>query len=183
VPGAVVIVSTETKFKAHCDMADLPALELDRFLPYRLSVLSNTVSQAIAAEYESRHDLTVTEWRVMAVLGLNSGISASGVAERTAMDKVAISRAVARLIETGRVARTVSEDDRRRSELWLTPAGRAVYEEIAPRALAYEQRLLSVLSVEEQRWLDRVLDKLAVHGIAAMAELNAPPPVSRRHVR
>jgi hypothetical protein len=49
--------------------------------------------------------------------------------------------------------------------------------------LAYEQRLLSVLSVEEQRWLDRVLDKLAVHGIAAMAELNAPPSVSRRHLR
>lgn len=165
-------------------MADrLPTLELDRFLPYRLSVLSNTISQAIAAEYGARHDLGVTEWRVMAVLGLNPGISASGVAERTAMDKVAISRALSRLIASGRVVRTISEDDRRRSELWLTPRGRTVYEDIAPRALAYEQRLLSVLTPEEQGTLDRLLDKLAVHGVAAMAELNAPParrPVPRR---
>jgi hypothetical protein len=44
-------------------------LELERFLPYRLSILSNTVSQSIAAEYQDRFELSMTEWRVMAVLG------------------------------------------------------------------------------------------------------------------
>jgi len=74
-------------------------LELERFLPYRLSVLSNRVSQTIADAYVERFGLAVTEWRVIAVLGRFPGLSANGVAERTAMDKVAVSRAVARLLE------------------------------------------------------------------------------------
>ena len=46
---------------------DAPALNLERFLPYRLSVLSNTVSSRIAKSY-ARFQLTIPEWRVMAVL-------------------------------------------------------------------------------------------------------------------
>ena len=68
-------------------------------------MLSNTISQAIAREYAERFELSVTEWRVIAVLGRYSDVSASEVAERTAMDKVAVSRAVASLVDAGRVAR------------------------------------------------------------------------------
>ena len=64
-------------------MAGNTALELEKFLPYRLSVLSNTVSQAIAREYEDRFQLSITEWRVVAVLGRYDGLSAREVAERT----------------------------------------------------------------------------------------------------
>jgi DNA-binding MarR family transcriptional regulator len=135
-------------------------LHLERFLPYRLSVLSNTISQAIAREYARRFDLSVTEWRVIAVLGRFAGISASEVAEHTAMDKVAVSRAVNSLIETGRVKRATHGDDRRRSVLDLSAKGRKVYDEIAPRALAYERLLLDALDADERRWLDRILDKL-----------------------
>ena len=37
----------------------LATLELDRFLPYRLSVLSNTVSTAIDGGYQKRFGLTI----------------------------------------------------------------------------------------------------------------------------
>ena len=73
-------------------------LRLERFLPYRLSVLSNRVSQDIARLYSARFNLSITEWRVMAVLGHERGLSANTVAERTAMDKVAVSRAVSALM-------------------------------------------------------------------------------------
>jgi DNA-binding MarR family transcriptional regulator len=99
------------------EKADHQVLELERFLPYRLSVLSNTVSQAIAATYERRFALSITEWRVMAVLGRYDGLSARAVAERTAMDKVAVSRALARLIGAGRVRRQTADHDRRQSVL------------------------------------------------------------------
>ena len=56
-------------------------LDLDRFLPYRLSVLTNHVSDAIARQYSERFDLTIPEWRVMAALGNTPGLSASEVAD------------------------------------------------------------------------------------------------------
>lgn len=136
------------------------ALELEDFLPYRLSVLSNTVSQAIAAEYEQRFGLSVTEWRVMAVLGRYAGISAREVATRTAMDKVAVSRAVARMLESGRIERDVANHDKRQSELRLTASGRAIYSQVAPLALQHETRLLAQLDEAERKSLTCILDKL-----------------------
>src|SRR5260221_14227701 len=79
------------------------SLELERFLPYRLSVLTNRISTAIARIYVRRFALTVPEWRVMAVLGPFGAMPADAVCERTAMDKVRGSRAVARLAAAGRL--------------------------------------------------------------------------------
>ena len=73
------------------------ALDLAAFLPYRLSVLANTISRSFARLYAARFDLTIPEWRVMAVLGAYAPLSAGDVAARTAMDKVGVSRAVARM--------------------------------------------------------------------------------------
>src|SRR5690606_39812927 len=98
-------------------------LELERFLPYRLSVISNHISQTIADAYAERFGIGITEWRVLAVLGRYPELSANGVAERTAMDKVAVSRAVARLLRTGLIEREVHGSDRRRSVLRLSAAG------------------------------------------------------------
>jgi len=149
--------------------ADHQTLELERFLPYRLSVLSNTVSQAIAAIYERRFALSVTEWRVMAVLGRYEGLSAREVAERTAMDKVAVSRALARLIAAGRVRRLVAPHDKRLSMLQLTVKGWKVYDQIAPLALEHERRLLAHLDHDEREWLGRILDKLWVAELEEIA--------------
>jgi DNA-binding MarR family transcriptional regulator len=132
-------------------------LELDRFLPYRLSVLSNTVSTAIAGAYQERFGLTIPEWRVMAVLAMTPDLSAAEVAQRTAMDKVAVSRAVASLLESKRIARQMARADRRRSLLQLTAAGRKVYSQVVPFALAYERELLAPLSDQEWKTIDRVL--------------------------
>jgi DNA-binding MarR family transcriptional regulator len=149
-------------------------LDLDQFLPYRLSVLSNRLSQAIARGYESRFGLSVTEWRVLAVLGLQPGLSASEVAERTAMDKVAVSRAVNSLLGDGRLERQIHGDDRRRSILRLSPAGQDIYDAVVPIALNYERALLANLSAEERAQLGRLLDKLGANGIAAEELLQAP---------
>ena len=136
-------------------------LELEHFLPYRLSVLSNRVSETISGYYRQRFGLAVTEWRTMAVLGRYQGLSAGEVAERTAMDKVAVSRAVARLLQRGFIQREIHGDDRRRSVLALSRSGQRIYDEIAPLALDLERRLLSRLDRDERAALDALLDKLA----------------------
>jgi len=141
---------------------DRAPLQLEHFLPYRLSILSNTVSQSIASDYQQRFDLGMTEWRVMAVLARFHGLSAREVAERTAMDKVAVSRALARLVSDGRVHRSTHDNDKRRSVLKLTPAGWVIHDVVAPMARARERELLQKLDAEERAWLERILDKLQV---------------------
>jgi DNA-binding MarR family transcriptional regulator len=141
-------------------IAGSPQLDLERFLPYRLSVLSNRISDAIARTYRDRFGLGVTEWRVMAVLGRYPGLSAGAVARRTAMDKVAVSRAVGRMLERGLLARDTHGDDRRRSVLALSSAGRRVHDQVVPLALAYERQLLAPLEPAERETLARLLSRL-----------------------
>jgi len=147
-------------------MAGNTPLELEKFLPYQLSVLSNTVSQAIAREYADRFQLSITQWRGVAVLGRYDGLSAREVAERTAMDKVAVSRAVAELMKDGRVRRATADHDKRQSVLSLTAKGKKVHAEVAPLALEHERRLLAHLDADEQRWLGQIIDKLLKAGRA-----------------
>jgi len=138
-----------------------PALDLEHFLPYRLSVATNRISQGLAGLYAERFGISITQWRVIAVLGREAGLSANDVAERTAMDKVAVSRAVARLLDEGLLQRTLHTNDRRRSILQLSRKGRGIYAEIVPLALDYERCLLNALDADERTALDRALRKLA----------------------
>ncbi|GHF26874.1 MarR family transcriptional regulator [Kordiimonas sediminis] len=135
-------------------------LKLHNFLPYRLSVLSNRVSQAIADKYNQRFDLSLPEWRIMAVLGEFPDISAGEVAEKTAMDKVAVSRAVSKLLDKGNIERHFAEDDKRRSVLALSETGISIYNEIVPIAVGYEDLILDHLSDDERVLLRNLFDRL-----------------------
>ena len=142
------------------DTAKAEDFALETFLPYRLSLLSNTVSEGIAIAYRDVHGLSVTEWRVLAILGRFPGLTATDVMRRAAMDKVAVSRAVGRLDDKGLVGRTAQAEDRRRVALKLTARGVRLFNAVVPEALAYERTLLEALSPEEREQLDELLDKL-----------------------
>lgn len=135
-------------------------LVLERFLPYRLSILSNRISRAIAKRYAKAFALTIPEWRVLAVLGRQPSLTAKEIAETTEMDKVAVSRAVAKLSTVRRIVAEIDPADARRQLLRLSAQGQALYERIAPMALASEQRLISALSPRERAQLDALIDTL-----------------------
>jgi DNA-binding MarR family transcriptional regulator len=156
-----------------------PVIDLERFLPYRLSVLANVLSSAIAAAYEDRFGLSIPEWRVIAVLTRYPGLSAREVAAQTRMDAVAVSRAVNRLLKAGRLRRAVAADDRRRSVLHVSGAGAAVYREVAPLALEYERALLAALNPEARAALDLVLCQLTSCADALATDLRRNLAVSK----
>jgi DNA-binding MarR family transcriptional regulator len=135
-------------------------LKLENFMPYRLAVLSNTVSTTVARAYDKRFNVSIPEWRVIAVLGRFPGLSAVEVAERTMLDKVAVSRAVTKLIKKGRIDRVFADADRRRSILNLTEDGKKLHDDIAELALAFETDLLEGLSAEELGQLNNVMERL-----------------------
>lgn len=135
-------------------------LILENFMPYRLSVLSNTVSTTVARAYDKRFNVSIPEWRVIAVLGRFPGLSAVEVAERTLMDKVAVSRAVTKLIKHGRIDREFADADKRRSILNLSEDGKKLHDEIATLALEFERDLLEGLTAEQLELFDVILERL-----------------------
>lgn len=135
-------------------------LKLEEFLPYRLAVLSHTVSTTVARVYEKRFKLSIPEWRVIAIVGRFPGLSAVEVAERTFMDKVAVSRAVTRLIKNGRLDREFADADKRRSILNLSEDGKRLHDEIAPLALQFERDLIQELGEDDVQRLNVMIDRL-----------------------
>jgi DNA-binding MarR family transcriptional regulator len=135
-------------------------LILERFLPYRLSVVTNRISGALSRHYAERFGISIPEWRVIANLGRYPGLTANDVVERAAMDKVTVSRAVAALESKGLLGRVRDDGDKRKSRLTLSEKGKAVYVEIAPLALGFERDLLTALTADEAAQLDRIVDKL-----------------------
>ena len=135
-------------------------LKLDSFIPYRISVTSNRISRLIASIYSERFGLSIPEWRVIAILGDRNQETASELVERTAMDKVAVSRAVSSLVKKKLVRRNALQHDGRFTLLRLSLAGRRVYEEIGPLALDLEKDVLDNLSQEDIQTLHRILDQL-----------------------
>src|SRR5262249_56938034 len=120
--------------------AQAPLLKLEDFLPHRLNVLSSLVSQALTRVY-GRRGIGIPEWRVLVTLGENGVMTGKAVGAHTHMHKTKVSRAVAQLEQRKFVTRRANRADLREAFLSLTPAGRAVYEELAPSALEFMDRL------------------------------------------
>ncbi len=129
------------------------SFRLEEFLPYLLSVAANRVSGLLARRYQDAFGLTIPEWRCLAVIGEREPISASGIVDRTAMDKVKVSRTLASLEAKGFVQRAAHPTDGRLALFSFTARGRTVYERIVPLALETEREVLAGLSTGEERAL------------------------------
>jgi DNA-binding MarR family transcriptional regulator len=134
-------------------------LKLDDFLPHQLNVLSSLVSQALTRVY-GRYGIGIPEWRVLVTLGVSGTMTGKAIGANTHMHKTKVSRAVAQLEERKFVARRANRADLRESFLSLTPAGRAVYEELAPRAREFTDRLAEVVAAEDRAAFDRAVKLL-----------------------
>lgn len=132
---------------------------LDTFLPYKLSLATNTVSQKLAKEYAT-FGLTRTQWRVIAVLGDGREVTAGAIAQKTLMDKTTLSRAIKNLTERKLVKRKTSQSDGRASPLVLTISGGKVFQKIVPLALAEDARLRRKLSARDVQTLEKILEQL-----------------------
>jgi DNA-binding MarR family transcriptional regulator len=138
-------------------------MDLKSFFPYRLAVLAEHVSRSMAEVYAERFGITRDEWRVLAALaalGDGRGIRTSHVIADTTLEKMQVSRAVARLEERGALARERDPEDLRGQLLSLRPAGRKLLAQIVPLVQAREAYLLAALSAQERQALETAMDKV-----------------------
>lgn len=135
-------------------------LNLEDFLPYQISVLAETISQSIASVYESRYGLMRDDWRVLVALNQEKKMRATDIAHHANLDKMQVSRAIARLEEKQLLERTVDEQDKRNLIISVTPKGRSVYQDIAPSMQARNQFLLEGLEKTEQEQFKTILKSI-----------------------
>jgi DNA-binding MarR family transcriptional regulator len=141
-------------------------LSLADFLPYQISILSNRVSSTIASAYQDKFALSVTQWRIMAVLGEAAGehergVSGDTVSQRTQVEKSLISRAMKQLIARNLVRRETDVSDARKHCLRLSKTGAEIYRQVVPLSKAYEQELFDCLSDEELSSFKSLIKKVS----------------------
>jgi DNA-binding MarR family transcriptional regulator len=139
----------------------MPQLALERFLPYRLNVLAATVSESLARLYADRYGIGIPEWRLLATLGEFERMTGRDVAAHAHMHKTTVSRAATALAKRGWLKRVANRADQREALLVLTAKGRAAYEDLAPRALAFAAKLTAGLDADDRAKLDRLIAHLA----------------------
>ena len=135
-------------------------LRLEDFLPYQLNVAATLVSQALSRLYAERYGIGVPEWRVLVTLGQFETMTGKAVGEHTHMHKTKVSRAVALLEKNKLVTRRANQSDLRESLLSLTPQGRAVYDELAPDAVAFARDLIEAIDPADRDAFARALQQL-----------------------
>ena len=155
---------------------DNAPLKLEQFLPYRLNVVASLVSQALSRIYADRYGIGVPEWRVLVTLGQYGLMTGKAIGAHSHMHKTKVSRAVA-LLETRKlVTRRANRADLREAFLTLTPAGRAMYDDLAPIALEFASRLSEVVDTADRAAFERAVDRLIERSAKLAAEFAKGKP-------
>ncbi|MBN9734938.1 MULTISPECIES: MarR family transcriptional regulator [unclassified Pseudonocardia] len=144
-------------------MADRPdggeLVPIAQLLSYRLSRTSSALSRSAALRYRREFDVSLGEWRAIALIAADPTLTLNRLARRAGLDKAQMSRVVARLSERGLVDRTAGSG--RTSQLALTAAGTEVYRGLITAANERDAQFLAALSPDESAVLLRALDHLA----------------------
>lgn len=152
-------------------LAESAPLKLEHFLPYQLNVVASLVSQALSRVYARRYRIGVPEWRVLVTLGQYGVMTGKAVGAHTHMHKTKVSRAVALLAKRKLLVRRSNRDDKRESFLSLTAGGRAMYEELAPHALAFASKLTEILTPADREAFNRAVEQLTERSAQLVAEV------------
>lgn len=90
----------------------------------------------------------------------SSKMTAKDLGEITFMDKSKVSRAVKLMDEKGYLVKEKDPNDNRATYLSLSPQGQALYQQLVPKALNWEDELIDCLSASEYRNFVQALEKL-----------------------
>ncbi len=156
--------------KAERASGDAAPLKLEDFLPYRLNVVASLASQALSRIYADRYGIGVPEWRILVTLGQFDTMTGKQIGAHSHMHKTKVSRAVAQLEARALLARRANRADRREAFLSLTPAGRAIYEDLAPTALQFVRRLSEAIEPSDRAAFERALKRLTERSALLAAE-------------
>jgi DNA-binding MarR family transcriptional regulator len=128
-------------------------------LGYVINRVARSFAQELAGELRQR-GIGIGQWAVLLFLWARDGMSQAELARVVAIEPPTMVRTIDRMVRDGLVTRAPDPEDRRISRIHLTDHGRALRDELVPKAAAVNEANLARLTKSEGRTLYRLLAKL-----------------------
>ena len=129
-------------------------------VPAHLARRFHQICLGMSAEILDPEDLNAIEYALLAAVDDNPGVDQRGLSGRLGVDPASTSQMVERLARRGLLEQAVQPTDRRARLLSATPVGTQLRAKLRPDLLAAQDRVLSVLSHEEQEALLELLARV-----------------------
>lgn len=138
---------------------DLP---LHQFLTFRISRVQAKLNAQANALLGEHAGLTLSKWRILALVGAAGETRLSELSRIAALDKGLLSRNLKLMVEDGLVASKQDDVDHRVQHLKLTETGQKLFEHTLPKMRQRQRKLREALTRVEIDALYSALDKLEV---------------------
>lgn len=164
--------SKRSSSKSSCPWAPLSRnganLNVEDFLTFRLTRLSNSLRNNLTKPYLEEFELSLPEWRLLALVTRFSPLRFSELTQRSSMDKGQVSRTLRVMTDRGLTkTRVIAQRGSRSSEALAAPVsvavtakGKSLYKHVLPVAQRRQAQILEVLSQSERLALFSTIDKL-----------------------
>jgi DNA-binding MarR family transcriptional regulator len=127
------------------------------YFGYRLAVTAKLFDRKFVEILKAHSTLTLPQWRCMAQLGLAEPGTVRSLAEGAAVDRAEVSRALARLVAQGIVARRDNRGDQRSPQFTLTDEGKALFAHVRKPVSEFIRSLVARIAESDIEAADRVL--------------------------
>ena len=158
---------------AERDSGTEPGRTIKDLISYRMHRVANALSRGAALRYRRDFDVSLMEWRILALLGSFAPLTLKQLAKESGLDKSQASRAIADLGRRGLVLRQSGRDDAREVALRLSAGGRRLQEALMAAAHERDVAFEACLSAEERRVMDSALRKLEAEARRQAAQFAA----------
>jgi len=139
--------------------AEAQEFVIEDSLGYLVNRAARSMAQQLADELRPA-GVGIGQWAVLMFLWARDGMSQAELSRVVAIEPPTMVRNIDRMVRDGLVRREGDPDDRRIARIYLTDRGRALRDELVPKAAAVNAATLERLTASEGRALRRLLGKL-----------------------
>lgn len=139
--------------------ADAQEFVIEDSLGYLVNRAARSMAQQLADELRPE-GVGIGQWAALMFLWARDGMSQAELSRVVAIEPPTMVRNIDRMVRDGLVRREGDPDDRRITRIYLTDRGRALRDELVPKAAVVNAAMLERLTASEGRTLRRLLGKV-----------------------
>jgi DNA-binding MarR family transcriptional regulator len=128
-------------------------------LGYQVNRLARSMAHDLADELRPA-GVGIGQWAVLLFLWARDGMSQAELSQVVAIEPPTMVRTIDRMVRDGLATRGSDPNDARVSRIYLTERGRALRDDLIPKAVAVNAAILRRLTAREGKDLHRLLAKL-----------------------